>query len=131
MADNSVLNVEVIKGKVGQQSEEDQFYAELGVEIDAQVLGVLKSEYKSIKNGEIEPSLWCQDMMLLQMIPQKKAADFLKTEHGIDVVLLPEPDISITILDPNPNDVKQAIKASSLAGVDICKLNPFNSGLIK
>ena len=80
-------------------SEEEEFFEDLIIEIDNQEIEILKAEYPLIAEGKVEPEQWCQDMMVLKLIPQERAAEFLKAEHNIDVVLLPEQEFTLHISD--------------------------------
>lgn len=75
----------------------DKFYEALSKEVDAEIEKILNEKYPLISEHKQDAAKWCQDRMLYDCVPENKAAHYLKAKHGIDVVLLPEPELSITL----------------------------------
>lgn len=79
--------------------EKEAFFEQLSKDMDQQTLATLQEQLP--KMDKRVPEQWCQYIMLEHFIPQKRAADFLKDEFGVTIDLLPEPDINISVTNPD------------------------------
>jgi len=67
--------------------------------MDEQSVEMMSSEYIKIENGDLASAQWCQEMMFSKGITQERAQRFLKEEYALEVTLLPEPELTITITE--------------------------------
>ncbi len=89
-------------GSQVNQSAEMDFYEELSKEIDDKAKETLKGNVTTLDPKE--PEQWCQDMAFKYSIPQEFSAQFLKETSGLDVDLLPEPEMFLTITNEDGSD---------------------------
>ncbi|CCO45437.1 hypothetical protein VIBNISOn1_1480011 [Vibrio nigripulchritudo SOn1] len=78
------------------QSEEE-FYEELNREVDEQFTAILEQNIQPLLEKKIDAPLWCRKIAFDYHISEDYSASYLKKKHNINVELLPEPEITITI----------------------------------
>ncbi|MCC2525560.1 MULTISPECIES: hypothetical protein [Vibrio] len=79
-----------------EQSEEE-FYEELTREMDANARQVLDKNIQPLIDGQIDGALWCRNIAFEHHIPEGFSASYLKERLGLEVELLPEPEMKVFI----------------------------------
>lgn len=75
----------------------NKFYNDLSEMMEKEINSILVRKVDLILVNKENPAQWCQDRMLYDCISQERASKFLKQNHNIGVVLLPEPHLKIEI----------------------------------
>lgn len=82
-----------------KKKSEIKFYNALSRQIDIEANRILRENLKDITVKGVDPAQWCQDIMLTFCIPQERAAKFLKDNLGLEITLLPSPEITCSIVE--------------------------------
>lgn len=75
----------------------DDFYEELGREMNKKFTAILEQNIQPLLDKDIEPAAWCRDIAFKHSISQDISSAYLKRKYDLDVDLLPEPELTITI----------------------------------
>ncbi|MCQ1060605.1 hypothetical protein LRP52_37075 [Photobacterium sp. ZSDE20] len=74
-----------------------EFYEDLSREMDELFTTILEKNIQPLLDNEINASQWCRDIAFEHHISEGFSAAYLKEKHGMEVKLLPEPELFITI----------------------------------
>lgn len=83
--------------KQEEQQSKQEFYDELSREMEQQARDKLRERLPELLNNKVDAANWCRNIANDHHISEGVSSAFLKEELGIDVELLPEPEIFITI----------------------------------